>query len=177
MERAETSGWLIWRLAHKPMWFAGIAAIIVGFLLQAAALATGPITLVQPTGDWGYRRHHALRAAYLGVATSMGFGLAAGLVASVTAAFAGGGLGVVFTSWQTYLLIIVGPGFFVLLQETMKAGRLIASQPGLTLSNPIVAFGIGITIFGERIRTGGWLAGAVFADRGVHSASRPVSPP
>src|SRR5207248_541768 len=83
----------------------------------------------------------------------------AALVASVTAAFAGGGLGGVFTAWQTYLLIIVGPGFFVLLQETMKAGRLIASQPGLTLSNPIVAFVIGITIFGERVRTGGWLAG------------------
>jgi hypothetical protein len=46
----------------------------------------------------------------------MGFGLAAALVASVTAAFAVGGIGGVFTAWQTYLLIIVGPGSFVLLQ-------------------------------------------------------------
>lgn len=223
---------LLWRLAHSPMWFGGIAAIIVGFLLQAGALATGPITLVQPilvlelgftlllasavfrnrlharewtavvgmmvglallllslrpSGgdaqaasrlDWalatgvtlalvallaarGYRHHHARRAAYLGAATGVGFGLAASLVASITAAFARGGIGAVFTVWQTYLLIVVGPLFFFLLQKTMQAGRLVASQPGLTLSNPIVAFGIGIAVFGEKVRTGGWVAGAV----------------
>lgn len=39
---------LIRDLAHRPVWFGGVAAIMVGFLLQAAALATGPIALVQP---------------------------------------------------------------------------------------------------------------------------------
>ena len=39
---------MLWDLAHKPAWIAGIAAVIVGFLLQAGALATGPIALVQP---------------------------------------------------------------------------------------------------------------------------------
>jgi len=32
----------------QPGWWAGIAAIIVGFGLQAGALATGPLALVQP---------------------------------------------------------------------------------------------------------------------------------
>ncbi|PZS39515.1 MAG: hypothetical protein DLM62_07895 [Pseudonocardiales bacterium] len=222
---------MLWHLAHKPVWFAGIAAIIVGFLLQAGALATGPITLVQPilvlelgftlllaavvfhsrlyTREWtavggmtiglalllyslqpsggdrhaasptlwaiaiavtlaiavvfialGYRGHHARRAAYLGLATGTGFGLIASLVAGITTAYAGGGVGGVFTAWQTYLVIVLGPLFFFLLQKTMQAGRLVASQPALTLANPIVAFGIGITIFGEHVRTGGWAAGA-----------------
>ncbi|MGH3549754.1 MAG: DMT family transporter [Pseudonocardiaceae bacterium] len=222
---------MLWHLAHKPVWFAGIGAIIVGFVLQAGALATGPITLVQPilvlelgftlllaaavfhsrlpAREWsavggmtaglalllyslspsgghrraasptlwaiaitvtlalaglfvalGYRRHHARRAAYFGVATGVGFGLIASLVAGITTAYAGGGLGGVFTAWQTYLVIVLGPSFFFLLQKTMQAGRLVAAQPPLTLANPIVAFGIGITVFGEHVRKGGWAAGA-----------------
>jgi hypothetical protein len=39
---------MLWQLAHRRDWLGGIAAIIVGFLCQAAALATGPIALVQP---------------------------------------------------------------------------------------------------------------------------------
>jgi len=38
----------MWDLARKPGWWAGIGSIVVGFLLQAGALATGPIALVQP---------------------------------------------------------------------------------------------------------------------------------
>ena len=66
-----------------------------------------------------------------------------------------------FLSWQTYVLIVLGPAFFFLLQKTMQAGRLIASQPALTLTNPIVAGGFGIAVFGEQVRTGGWLAAAI----------------
>jgi drug/metabolite transporter (DMT)-like permease len=50
-EQAEASSSglaMLWALAHKPGWWAGIAAIIVGFGLQAGALATGPLALVQP---------------------------------------------------------------------------------------------------------------------------------
>src|SRR5205085_939039 len=37
---------LLWHLVHRPPWLGGIAAMIVAFLLQAAALATGAIALV-----------------------------------------------------------------------------------------------------------------------------------
>jgi len=50
-EQAEASSAglaMMWDLAHKPGWWAGIATIIVGFGLQAGALATGPLALVQP---------------------------------------------------------------------------------------------------------------------------------
>jgi MFS family permease len=39
---------LVWHLAHRPVWIAGIASVIVGFLLQVVALGNGPISLVQP---------------------------------------------------------------------------------------------------------------------------------
>src|SRR5262249_37619119 len=39
---------MLWDLAHQPPWLAGIGAMLCGFLLQAGALATGPIALVQP---------------------------------------------------------------------------------------------------------------------------------
>ncbi len=223
---------MMWDLAHKPTWVGGILAIIAGFLLQAGALATGPIALVQPIlvlelpltlllaglvfrsrlhpREWtavagmgaglglmlfalqpsggspqaasairwiagvvtvlavaglfvrlGYRVHHTRRAAYLGIATGIGFGFTATLIAGITAAYATTGIGGVFTTWQTYLLIVLGPAFFFLLQKTMQAGRLVASQPALTLADPVVAAAFGLAVFGEHVRTGGWLTAAL----------------
>lgn len=39
---------LIWDLLRRPAWLGGIAALIAGFLLQAAALTSGGLALVQP---------------------------------------------------------------------------------------------------------------------------------
>jgi len=225
---------MMWDLAHKPGWWAGIAAIIVGFGLQAGALATGPLALVQPvlvvelaftlllaaavfhtrvhrrqwaavvgmtaglalllyslqpsggnhggapTLRWvagivvvllivgvlfraGADASHDRRAAYLGVATGAGFWLTAALVAGVVGNYAAHNLSGILLGWQTYVLIVLGPGFFFALQKTMQAGSLIASQPALTLTNPIVAAVFGVAVFGEHTRTGGWLVAAFLA--------------
>lgn len=39
---------LIWSLLHQPAWFGGILAVIAGFLLQAAALGNGQLSVVEP---------------------------------------------------------------------------------------------------------------------------------
>ncbi|WP_182908564.1 DMT family transporter [Microbispora sp. H13382] len=39
---------LIWDLVRRPTWLGGIAALIAGFLLQAGALTSGGLALVQP---------------------------------------------------------------------------------------------------------------------------------
>ncbi|MGW1926986.1 DMT family transporter, partial [Streptomyces massasporeus] len=39
---------LILDLLHRPLWLAGILAVIAAGVGQAAALATGPLALVQP---------------------------------------------------------------------------------------------------------------------------------
>lgn len=223
---------MLWRLSHRPVWIGGIAALVVGVLLQAAALATGPVALVQPilvlelpfslvvarlvfrsplhvrewgaiigmsaglaallyalqpaggnasratTFEWvlgvaaalavcaacvviGYRSIHARRAVFFGLATGFGFGLTAVLLASVGAAYLRSGIDGVLTSPSTYLLVVLGPGFFFLLQKTLQAGSLVAAQPALTLSDPVVAILFGVIVFGESVRTDGWLALAV----------------
>jgi drug/metabolite transporter (DMT)-like permease len=221
-------------LARQPVWLGGIGSVLLGFVLQAIALATGPIALVQPIlvielaftlllssavfhtrlsrREWtavagmsvglalllvalspaARSAHHAAtaswivgttltavvivaltvaayrgsagvrRAALLGVATGVAFGFTAVLVAAVTASF-GRGVGGVLTVWQTYGVLVLGPAGFLLLQNALRAGRLVASQPGMTLTNPLVAVGWGVTGFGEHVRTGGWLVLAVFA--------------
>ena len=91
----------------------------------------------------------------------MGFGFTAALLSQVGAAHKDAGFTGVATSWQTYVLIGLGPGFVFLLQKALQAGSLVASQPALTLANPIVGASFGIAVFGEHVRGGGWLALAV----------------
>lgn len=218
-------------LLHQPAWFAGLFAVIIGFVLQAAALANGPLAAVQPLLalelpitlllgarvfgrrlrglDWtaavgmagglillivslspgqsrtqsvpvltwalglaasygaiagfvayGARSHGNRRAAVLGVATGVGFGVTAALMSGMAAAFSGG-VAQVLTTWQTYLMIATGILSMFLLQSALQAGVLVAAQPGITLTDPVVAISWGVIAFGEPVRTGAWLIGAV----------------
>ncbi|MDQ3899383.1 MAG: hypothetical protein M3319_02650, partial [Actinomycetota bacterium] len=61
--------------------------------------------------------------------------------------------------WQTWALVILGPLSFFLLQNALQAGDLVASQPGMTLADPVVAVVWGLTVFGEHARGGPWLVG------------------
>jgi drug/metabolite transporter (DMT)-like permease len=219
---------LLWDLVRRPVWLAGIGAVVLGFALQAVALALSPVSVVQPlliselpmtlvlaslvfrrsiaASDWwavlamgvglavfsycleptggrplraplwawivglaaslvlmgaltvaGRRTKGGRRAALLGLATGVGFGTTAVLVAAVGAA----GVGAMLVTWQTYAVVLIGPASFFLLQNTLQAGELVASQPGMTLSNPLVAMAWGFTVFGEHARGGGWLAGEI----------------
>jgi hypothetical protein len=109
----------------------------VSALSWVIGLAVSFVAVVALT-VFGRRHPGATGAAALGVATGVGFGLTAVLVKAMTAAYTHG-IGAVFTSWQTYLVIIIGPASFFLLQNALQAGSLVASQPGLTLSNPALA--------------------------------------
>ena len=226
---------LIWSLAHEPVWFGGILAVTAGFLLQAAALGGGQLSVVEPilvlelpatlilasrvfgsrmhrrewgsalamtaglagmlyflspsagrpTGVrwyawvigiginlavvgalvmWGRRgpaghsqasgQGSARQAAVLAVAAGATFGLTAALIKGMTETFSQG-LTVLFTSWELYGMIVAGALGMFLVQSAMNAGRLIAAQPGLTLSDPIVSILWGVFVFGEGVR-GGW---------------------
>lgn len=223
---------LLWVLVrHRPVWAAGIAAIVASFALQITAIALGPVTLVQlvvvmelpatlvlsalllggrlRTREWcalglmtvgvgglllslapgggdpgsaspttwlvglaaaaavivlallgaRWTRRRALATSLAGVAAGVSAGLGAVLVKPVTVAFAGG-VGAVVATWQTWALLLVGAIGFFLLQNAMQAGRLVASQPGITLANPLVATAWGVGLFHEQVRGGPWLIGA-----------------
>ncbi|REH39332.1 hypothetical protein BCF44_113187 [Kutzneria buriramensis] len=216
-------------LVRRPAWLAGIGAVVVGFVLQAVALAVSAISVVQPllvselpltlllaslvfhrpiaARDWravaamalglavfsfclqpsgghplqrplwawivglaacvaimgalvaaGRRAKGGRRAGLFGLATGVGFGTTAVLVAAAGTA-ADQGLGTMLHTWQTYAIVVIGPLSFFLLQNALQAGTLVASQPGMTLSNPLLAMVWGFTLFGEHARGGGWVAG------------------
>jgi drug/metabolite transporter (DMT)-like permease len=232
---------LIWSLAHEPVWFGGILAVIAGFLLQAAALGSGQLSVVEPilvlelpatlilaSRVFGSRMHRrewgsavvmtaglagmlyflspsagrpagvrwyawvigigvnlgavgalvmwgrrgpagrgrpsgqgsALQATVLAVAAGATFGLTAALIKGMTQTFSAG-FTVLLTSWELYGMIAAGVLGMFLLQSAMNAGRLIAAQPGLTLSDPIVSILWGVLVFGERVRGGWYIALAV----------------
>lgn len=104
----------------------------------------------------------ARKAALLGVATGCAFGFTAALIKGVTVEFTHG-LDAVFTSWQLYGMIVAGAGAMFLLQSAMQAGRLLASQPALTLSDPVVAILWGVLVFGEAVRGGLYIVLSVVA--------------
>ena len=47
-QRENLSWQLIWSLLHKPVWFCGLLAVTVSFLLQASALGAGELSAVEP---------------------------------------------------------------------------------------------------------------------------------
>lgn len=231
-------------LLRKPRWLAGLGAVIVSFLLQAGALATGqlsevqplmslelPITLLlasvvfhrslggrdwahillmtlgmavflialQPTGgspirpdglNWtlsvgttgivvvllvvaGYLTRGNRRAALYGAGSGICFALTAVFMSAVLAR----GLSWESLSrWQTYLVVVAGAAAMLLLQEALQAGTLVAVQPGVTLSDPVVAVILGVVLFDEQVRTGSWIIlevlGAAAVGWGVVQLSR-----
>ena len=243
------------RLLHEPVWFGGILAITIGFVLQASALGAGELAVVEPIlvielpltlilaarvlggsamgwREWastlamtiglagllyfldptagrtdqvplyvwiigiganlalvgvlwawgrngpagrggGHDGSSSHQAAVFGVAGGAAFGLTAALIKGMTSHFAQG-WGAIFTSWQLYALVATGGLGMFLVQSALNAGRLIAAQPGLTLSDPIISILWGVLAFHERVRAGvipllfaalstALMAGAVFA--------------
>jgi drug/metabolite transporter (DMT)-like permease len=258
----ENLSWkLIRSLLHQPVWFGGILAITIGFVLQASALGAGELAVVEPIlvielpltlilaarvlgssamggREWGStlamtvglagllyfldpsagrsdqvplyvwligiaanlalvgvlvawgrkgpagrgggrgasskgRGSSSHQAAVFGVAGGSAFGLTAALMKGMTTHFSHG-FGAIFTSWQLYAMVATGGLGMFLVQSALNAGRLIAAQPGLTLSDPIISILWGVLAFHERVRAGmlpllfaalstALMAGAVFA--------------
>jgi drug/metabolite transporter (DMT)-like permease len=244
-QRENMSPRQIWTLLHQPVWFGGILAITVGFLLQASALGTGDLAVVEPVlvlelpftlilasrlfhqrlglREWlasaamtaglagllyllapsagGAPRLHwygwlagvggnlalvgclvlvarhgsihrgrpehpgppgggSFRAALLAVAAGSTFGLTAALMKEVTRTFERG-LGELFTDWPIYAMVAAGVLGMFLTQSALNAGQLIAAQPGLSLSDPLISVLWGVLAFHEQIRQGWYIPGEV----------------
>ncbi len=102
------------------------------------------------------RRGPAVRAALLGVASGSGYGLTAALTKGMATQFATGGVSGVLSSWQLYACGAAGLTSTWLLQNAYHAGTLAAAQPGITLTDPVVATLWGAAAFGEHVRHG-WI--------------------
>jgi drug/metabolite transporter (DMT)-like permease len=131
--------------------------------LVAGSINLG-VAVVCVLSGWRWRRS---RAALLGIGTGATFGLMSALISGAGAAYSHGGFALLFTSWQTYAAMVVGPTSFFLLQSALQAGQLVASQPGFTLVNPLASVFWGVLVFGETVRSGAWFIVALVAAAGV----------
>ena len=142
--RSAPSGWYVW-----------LAGILINLATVGVLVAWA---YHRGRSGSGAGRRRPARAAVLGAAAGAQFGLTATLMKGMTGAFSHG-LDALFTSWQVYGMVASGLLGMFLLQSAMNAGRLIAVQPAITLSDPVVSVLWGVLAFGERVR-GGWFAAA-----------------
>jgi drug/metabolite transporter (DMT)-like permease len=218
---------LVQHLLHRPVWFLGIASMILGFAFQVAALRVGSLSLVQPiiatellivfaviallnrhrvhSRDWlaalgmavalgaflalarpagghdhasgsmwllagsfafavaavlalmayvpgahGAQPSSSRKAALLGIAAATGFGFVAAVIKELSTHFSQGPAAV-FSNWSPYVLLLSGAASMFLASHAFQAGSLAASQPGLTIVDPLVASLLGVMLFGERL--------------------------
>lgn len=100
----------------------------------------------------------ATRACLLGLAAGLGYGLTAAYTKGMTDQFQAAGLTGVLTSWPLYACMSAGAASAWLLENAYQAGPLTASQPGITLVDPVISTLWGVMVFGEQVRQGAALA-------------------
>jgi drug/metabolite transporter (DMT)-like permease len=127
--------------ASDSVW---IRALIVTALFELVLIVVG----VKAQGN--------ARAAALGLAAACGYALTAALMKNAMAAL-DQGIGPFFSCWQLYGTAVAGVGSLFILQNSLQAGSLVATQPALTLGDALISVSYGVTIFGETLRTGPWL--------------------
>jgi hypothetical protein len=170
------------RMACCPLsrrtWLAvGLVTVSLGAGLAAAAPSGGSDTA--STSAWipvliatasfevvviaiGVQTRGNARAAALALAAACGYALTAALLKNAMAALSRGPVDF-FTSWELYGAAAAGVGALFLLQNSLQAATLVASQPALTLGDALISISYGVTVFGEDLRTGWWLAAQILA--------------
>jgi drug/metabolite transporter (DMT)-like permease len=98
----------------------------------------------------GLRPNSGRKAALLGMSAAAAFGFVAAVVKELSTHLSQGPAGV-FCNWSPYVLLVSGAVAFFLVSNAFQAGPLAASQPGLTIVDPLVASVLGIVLFGEQV--------------------------
>ena len=115
--------------------------------MGAAAIA---LAVVACAAGYGPGRRH--RAALLGLATGILYGLSAALM-KYSYGLASVNLGRLLTSWPLYALLAVGATGIILNQTAYHSGPLAGALPPLAIADPVVAVVFGVVAFGEGLST------------------------
>ncbi len=93
------------------------------------------------------------RAAAFGAATAITAAFGAALTKAITG-YISQGWDQVFTHFEPYMLAVTGLGTIFLLQNALHAGPITASRTTLVTVNPLVSIVLGVTLFGDVLRSG-----------------------
>jgi hypothetical protein len=99
------------------------------------------------------KRNRGLQPLALATACGVSYGVAAFVIKLLTSEF-GGGLGAVFTNWPIYVFIVVGPAGFILNQNALQQGTLLAPvQAIISVADPIISIALGVAWLDVRLRS------------------------
>ncbi|MHB1928318.1 MAG: DMT family transporter [Acidimicrobiales bacterium] len=121
-----------------------VLAGLAGFLVVSALVLAA-------RGSTDHAISAARRAALLGAAAGVCWGLLAGVIKQLGAVATGGPVDIL-TSWPVYALVVAGLASMTLASNALRAGPLAASQPGFTIVDPLIAAVVGVLLFGERLQ-------------------------
>lgn len=157
-------GWREW------LGTAAIAGGLAGFLIFAAPGGGG---VVPTTSEWlevglsclgaatvcvllALRGSRWRRAAMFGSASAIGFAFTASLT-KVVSTYAAHDWASIVRHWETYALAVCGALSLFLAQNAFHAGPIAASQSTLVMVDPLASILIGVSLFGDQLRTfGAW---------------------
>jgi drug/metabolite transporter (DMT)-like permease len=122
-------------------WFLSGISVLVAVLV-VAAFAVARIR--------GRKPSPVRKAALLAVGAGMTWGFVAAVIKELSDHISQGPYAV-FTNWSPYVLLATGAVAMFILANAFHSGPLAATQPGLTLVDPLVASLLGIVIFGEHL--------------------------
>lgn len=96
------------------------------------------------------------RAALFGTASAIGFAFTASLT-KVVSTYAAHDWASIVRHWETYALAGCGAFSLFLAQNAFHAGPIAASQSTLVMVDPLASILIGVSLFGDQLRTrGAW---------------------
>jgi drug/metabolite transporter (DMT)-like permease len=124
-------------------------------------LGAGAFVLIGALVTLGWRPAKRHRAALLGLATGIAYGVSAALMKYCYGLFEERPMRLL-TSWPGYALLVIGGGGIMLNQVAYRSGPLAGALPPLAIADPVVATVFGVAAFDESLRTTGFaVAGQV----------------
>ncbi|MBC7375399.1 MAG: DMT family transporter [Frankiales bacterium] len=141
------TGLALFLLAAQPTDGSTLADLSILGTASAAGVALAGLCLLLAR-----RPHAAHRAALLGAAGGICFGITGALLKQVVDQAGAAPLGLL-TTWPGYALVLIGVVGTAIVQVSYQAGSLASSLPALTIADPLVAVGIGAAAFGETLAT------------------------
>lgn len=99
------------------------------------------------------QRHGGRSAALLGIAVGTIYAALAALLKAVTDIVTRSPLDI-FTSWQLYVVVIIGALGLLLNQLAFQAGPITTSLPATATVDPLMSVVVGVVVYDEHIRRG-----------------------
>jgi drug/metabolite transporter (DMT)-like permease len=157
---------------QRPSWRAMLAALalaagVSGFVI--AARPNGGRSVSIPPNTWAaagviaavlvafatamaFRRRGDRRAAWLGAATGIVYGMQDSLTRRVYGGIAGSAVDLL-TDWPVWALLAVGTLGVLLAQNAFDCAPLSASLPAISVFEPMTGIALGIVVFHSHVRT------------------------